>query len=112
MITAQQLRMARAALSLTIAQLAKASGISATSIAAIERGGDFRSSTMRSIEASLRKQGAVFGADGSVKIVPKTEPAIWEPGQNPDATTKRAALAILNAGRRARGLPLIEDPDE
>lgn len=111
MITLAQIKMARAALGLSQADMAKLSGISATAFNAIETGvSGPKVSTYQSIVEALEAKGAVFGRDGSVRIVPKSECFLIEPGQNPSPEERALALRIVNAGRQRDGLaPLIDE---
>jgi DNA-binding XRE family transcriptional regulator len=105
-----QIKMARAGLGLSQGDLASRVGISTAAFNAIETGGsDPKTSTMTAIVTALEKAGVVFEPSGAVSIAPKADKFIVEPGQNPDAATRRAALQIINADRRARNLPEVSD---
>jgi transcriptional regulator with XRE-family HTH domain len=111
MVTATQIRAARAMLNLTQAQLARLAGVSLPRILHIEAGANSLQSTHSAIVAALEAQGAVFSRDGSVNVLAKAERAIWD-GPPADAATRRVALQIINAGRKRDGLPPLVDPDE
>ncbi len=65
MITPEQIRGARAMLSLTQAELALRAGISTTGLNNIERGtSDPKASTLRAIQAALEAAGVQFHTDG------------------------------------------------
>lgn len=103
MINAQQIKMARIGLNLTQDELARRVGLSHTGYWAIETGqSDPRTSITRKIQAVLEREGAVFSGDGSVRILPKSERLIVEPGQDPSEATLRAAAAIIAAGQKSR----------
>jgi transcriptional regulator with XRE-family HTH domain len=116
MITPAQLKMARAALSLSQAKVAEAAGISTTAYNAIECGqSDPRVSTLRNVKAAFEAKGAIFGADGSVKIGPprpRAEFLVASPDMPVDPAARAAAIRILNVQRRMRGEPLIDEEDE
>lgn len=64
MITPQQIRGARAMLSLTQAALAEAAGISTTALNNIERGAaDPKVSTLAAIQRALEEAGVIFVAE-------------------------------------------------
>ncbi|WOS62177.1 helix-turn-helix transcriptional regulator [Sinorhizobium fredii] len=78
MITAEQIRGARAMLGMTQADLAKLAGISTTGLNNIERGtADPKASTLRAIEEALEAAGAIFvaanGEGPGVRLRKKTE---------------------------------------
>jgi|GEM_PF-3019437 len=112
--TVPQIRMARAALRLSQAEVAARSGISATAFNDLEtESSSPRAATLSAIQDMLEREGARFGTDGSVRIVPKTERFIVGPGQNPTPETLRAALAIVNSSRALKNLPLLRlDEDD
>lgn len=64
MISAEQIRGARAMLGLTQADLAERAGISVTGLNNIERGSsDPKASTLRAIQAALEAAGVIFVAE-------------------------------------------------
>jgi hypothetical protein len=69
-------------------------------------------STHAAIVGVLEARGAIFGPDGSVKIVPPAERFIVPPGQNPSSKTRALALAIVNAARQRDGLAPLVDTEE
>jgi transcriptional regulator with XRE-family HTH domain len=60
MISAEQIRGARALLGMTQAKLAELAGISTTGLNNIERGSDPKASTLRAITAALEEAGVQF----------------------------------------------------
>jgi predicted transcriptional regulator len=64
MITAEQIRGARAMLGMTQAELAKLAGISTTGLNNIERGiADPKASTLRALKTALEEAGVIFVAE-------------------------------------------------
>ena len=63
MITREQLRMARAALKLTVRQLAALSGVTANTISRYENGSDALGDTLDKLRKTLEKAGVVFLAE-------------------------------------------------
>ncbi|MEO0682487.1 MAG: helix-turn-helix transcriptional regulator [Pseudomonadota bacterium] len=59
-MNAAQLRMARAALKLSVRELAAICDVSHNTISRIENGADARISTMNALQAALEAAGAVF----------------------------------------------------
>ncbi len=59
-MTADQLRMARAALKWSVRELADKSGITANTISRIENGSDTRTSTVDSLKRALETGGVIF----------------------------------------------------
>lgn len=95
--------MARSALRLHQADVAARAGISKTAFNDLETGySSPRVATLTSIQRVLEREGAVFSADGSVRIEKKADRFIVEPGQNPSAETLQAAMAIVAAARKMR----------
>lgn len=68
LITALQCRMGRAALGLTLKELAAAAGVSVNTLSRIENGGSATSRTLSRIQEALARGGAVFRPDGSVGL--------------------------------------------
>ena len=62
-MTAAQLRMARAALKMSVRDLASISGITANTISRIENTGDARMSTVNIIRTALENAGVEFIAE-------------------------------------------------
>jgi transcriptional regulator with XRE-family HTH domain len=60
MITPEQLRMARAGLGWTLADLAKRAGVNPNTISRYESGRDILSGTLRKLEETLRHSGIAF----------------------------------------------------
>jgi transcriptional regulator with XRE-family HTH domain len=112
MITPTQLKMARAALGLSQAQVASAAGLSTAAYNAIEQGqSDSRASTLRNVKAAFEAKGAIFGSDDSVRVAPAERIIKFPAGTTAEA--KATALLILNADQKARGRPpLIAGEDE
>ena len=102
MIDHTQLHIARRSLDLSMERLAALSGLSASAISQIERSGEFRAATMRSLKA----KGAIFGADGSVGVNCQ-----WEGGRPRDPQVRASVLAVLNSARKARGQAPFVDRD-
>lgn len=69
MISPLQCRMARAAVGMSIADLAKASGVREMTISSFENGADSRRSTIDKIQAALEEAGATFIAAGEASLV-------------------------------------------
>ena len=107
--TVQQLRMARAALRLSQADVASRAGISKTAFNDLETGGSSpRAATLSAIQRVLEHAGAFFGPDNSVSVIPpRGDRFIIEPGQHPTAESLRIALEIVNTSRALKGLPLL-----
>jgi transcriptional regulator with XRE-family HTH domain len=68
LITASQCRMARAAVGLTLRQLARAAGVSVNTLSRIEGQGNVTSRTLAKVQDVLVRQGAIFRRDGSVGV--------------------------------------------
>ena len=97
MISAQQLHTGRISLGLNVAQLAKLAGVAPNSIWAIERGADFKASTMQGLESTLRDAGVLF-APGRVGVKMH-----WIQGRPESAEIRAGVLGIINAERKSRG---------
>jgi DNA-binding XRE family transcriptional regulator len=97
MISAQQLHTGRISLGLNVAQLAKLAGVAPNSIWAIERGADFKASTMQALESTLRDAGLLF-APGRVGVKMH-----WIQGRPESAEIRSGVLGIINAERKSRG---------
>jgi hypothetical protein len=107
MITKDQLHIGRVSLGLNVAQLARLADVAPNSIHGIERGFDFKASTMLALQAALEAKGILF-RNGSV-----CERMVWEHTPPRDAKVRAGVLAVLNAGRKARGqAPYIDCEDE
>ena len=63
-ITAQQLRMARAGLHWTLGQLAARAGVNPNTLSRYESGREMMSGTLRKVESTLRLAGVIFTEDG------------------------------------------------
>jgi transcriptional regulator with XRE-family HTH domain len=74
LITASQCRMARAAIGLTLRELAKAADISVNTLSRIESEGNVTSRTLAKVQSILVRQGAVFRRDGSVGVQEAVQP--------------------------------------
>ncbi|MFC3126109.1 helix-turn-helix domain-containing protein [Pseudoroseomonas globiformis] len=68
LISAAQCRMARAALGLSLRELAEAAGISVNTLSRIEGDGNVTSRTLGRVQSVLSEGGAVFRRDGSVGV--------------------------------------------
>ncbi|MXP65543.1 XRE family transcriptional regulator [Roseomonas sp. M0104] len=66
LISAAQCRMARAALGLSLRELAKVAGVSVNTLSRVESGGNVTSRTLARVQSILSGQGVVFRRDGSV----------------------------------------------
>jgi transcriptional regulator with XRE-family HTH domain len=114
MITPIQLKMARAALGLSQAQVASAAGISTTAYNSVEQGlSDPKISTLRAIQAALEDRGAVF-SDGGVRVGPPLAERFYvPPGAAGDREATTMAMNIVNQQRRRLGLrPFILDEED
>lgn len=69
MITGTQCRMARAALKMKVAELAKLAGVSANTVVRLESGKDVNSSSASVIKAALQSRGVKIEARGTVTFV-------------------------------------------
>lgn len=69
LISAAQCRMARAALGLSLRELAAAAGVSVNTLSRIEGAGNVTSRTLGKVQAVLAGQGALFRRDGSVGVL-------------------------------------------
>ena len=69
MITPQQLRMARAGLGWTLADLGKKAKVNPNTLSRYESGRDVLSGILRKTEAALRAAGVVFSDDGHAVTV-------------------------------------------
>jgi transcriptional regulator with XRE-family HTH domain len=106
MIDARQVRIARITRGLSQRELAKLSDVAIGTVNTIENGGEFRSQSMRVIQAALEAQGMIF-ANGEV-----AERMVWVNGRPASREVREAALGILNAGRKARGHAPYLDTEE
>jgi transcriptional regulator with XRE-family HTH domain len=68
MISPLQCRMARAAVSMSIADLAKASGVREMTVSAFENGADSRRSTIDKLQVTLEAAGATFVSAGEASL--------------------------------------------
>lgn len=68
-MTAQQCRMARAALGLSIAELGSMAGVRAATVSHFEGGGDSYGSTIDKLRTALEAKGATFVAAGEASLV-------------------------------------------
>jgi DNA-binding XRE family transcriptional regulator len=108
-----QIRAARAMLDITQAELSKLAGVSLPRIVAVEHGGACLQSTATAIIDALERKGAVFGRDGSCKIIPEAERFVTGPWGDHDPEKQRLALKIINAGRLRDSLPpLVGEPED
>jgi transcriptional regulator with XRE-family HTH domain len=110
MLTAGQIRAARALLNISQERLAGLAGISRGGLANVEGGENTTVSTLKAIRTVLESEGVRFGdADGSVKLLGKVETVRFNTS---DRAAAKTALAIINAGRAARGQQPLVDEDE
>jgi len=70
MITAIQVKMARAALGLGVRELAKFSGVTANTVSRFENGNDVLASTLNAMRKSLEKRGIEFLPENGVRLKP------------------------------------------
>jgi DNA-binding XRE family transcriptional regulator len=82
MIDSWQLAVARVSVDLSVAQLAQFANVVPNSIHAIEKGGDFRTSTMRALEEALTAKGCLFEA-GRVGVR-----MVWATGLRPQSRAR------------------------
>ncbi|HWL84088.1 MAG TPA: helix-turn-helix transcriptional regulator [Roseomonas sp.] len=68
LISAAQCRMARAALGLSLRELAKVAGVSVNTLSRVESDGNVTSRTLARVQHILSEQGVVFRRDGSVGV--------------------------------------------
>lgn len=68
LISSAQCRMARAALGMTLRQLADAADISVNTLSRIESDGNVTSRTLAKVQGILAASGVVFRRDGSVVV--------------------------------------------
>lgn len=68
MLTAEQARMARAALRWGIRDTAKKAKLSTKTVHQVEKGANALASTLTELQTVYEKAGIVFGADGSVRL--------------------------------------------
>lgn len=68
LITSSQCRMARAALGLTLRELAAQAEISVNTLSRIESDGNVTSRTLNKVQHILTRQGVIFRRDGSVGV--------------------------------------------
>jgi transcriptional regulator with XRE-family HTH domain len=68
LISASQCRMARAALGMTLRELATAADISVNTLSRIEGDGNVTSRTLTKVQDILAASGVVFRRDGSVVV--------------------------------------------
>ena len=68
LISPAQCRMARAALGLSLRELAGAAGVSVNTLSRIEGDGNVTSRTLAKVQDILARNGAMFRRDGSVSI--------------------------------------------
>lgn len=109
MISAQQAHIARLSLNLSMAAVAKQTGIALNTVKAIEAGADSRRSTLAALESTFRDEGVLFGSNGGVGV--KMD---WTPngGRPSDPRIRGSVLRILNAARKSRGqAPYIDTED-
>jgi predicted transcriptional regulator len=107
MITKEQLHIGRVSLGLNVAQLARLAGVAPNSIHGIERGADFKASTMRSLQDAMAAEGILFTCDGGVAAR-----MIWPNGRPASRKVREAAMAVLNAARKSRSqCPLMDMED-
>lgn len=68
MITPIQSRMARAALDLGCADLARLAGVGINTVSRFEQGGDARRSSVEAMKSALEAQGVVFIGTGEASL--------------------------------------------
>ncbi len=68
LISASQCRMARAALGLSLRELAAAAGVSVNTLSRIEGDGNVTSRTLAKVQQILAREGILFQRDGSVSV--------------------------------------------
>lgn len=75
MITAVQMKMARAALNWPVKELADRVGVNANTIIRIEGGGDPKASIRDKIERVFMAEGIELGVNGSVRLIEPVDQA-------------------------------------
>ncbi|AWI84281.1 hypothetical protein CEW88_11645 [Alloyangia pacifica] len=63
-LTAAQVRAARAVLGWTLADLSERAGVARSSVQLVEKGSDARASTLRALAKAIRAAGIDFGPNG------------------------------------------------
>jgi transcriptional regulator with XRE-family HTH domain len=74
LISASQCRMARAALGLSLRELAAAAGVSVNTLSRIEGDGNVTSRTLAKVQQILIGEGVLFRRDGSVALTERRAP--------------------------------------
>ncbi|WP_159999053.1 helix-turn-helix domain-containing protein [Roseomonas sp. 18066] len=74
LISASQCRMARAALGLSLRELATAAGVSVNTLSRIEGDGNVTSKTLAKVQQILASEGILFQRDGSVSLTERRPP--------------------------------------
>lgn len=103
--------MARAALGLSQVDLAGLAHITTPTVNAAESDGSVLASTVRNIERALEAKGAIFGADGSVRIGELMAEFLEDPDRPLDPKARAFLARTLNIDRRRRGLPLFPEDE-
>ena len=113
MITPVQLKMARAAVGLSQAEVAGRAGLSTAAYNAIEQAqSDPKVSTLARVQAVLERQGVIFGDGGSVTLGPPPEVFVVPEGAAHDRKAVALGLQVANAQRRLAGKPLLVLPED
>lgn len=71
LISAAQCRMARAALGLSLRELAQVAGVSVNTLSRVESDGNVTSRTLAKVQRILAENGVKFRRDGSVGVAPQ-----------------------------------------
>jgi len=75
LISAAQCRMGRAALGLSLRELAQVAGISVNTLSRVESDGNVTSRTLAKVQRILAENGVMFRQDGSVGVLPQSSKA-------------------------------------
>ena len=92
---------------MSMLELVRASGLTASGISQIERTGAFRASAMRALQEALVAKGVIFGANGEVAVRMQ-----WANGRPKDPQVRASVLTILNSARKSRSQAPFEDCGE
>ena len=92
--------MARAALGLSQVDLAGLAHITTPTVNSAESDGSVLASTLRNIERALEAKGAIFGADGSVRIGEPMAEFVEDPDRPLDPKARAFLARTLNIDRQ------------
>src|SRR3954454_15953815 len=105
MPTGAQIRMARAAVRLSVRELAAEARVSPTTITRVETDGSSNASTLAALERALEAAGVEFLPDNGVrlKVIQLGTPARSDPGGSPKRARAEAAPRAKKPARRTEG---------